>query len=325
MRTLYSLVISFLLLSSVRAPAYAEASSGRQDQHVIDSLQLVIEEAKHDTSVCSAYISWGEQVYLNDADTALILWRKGYDIAKENLAAASPLVNKRYQSTMAEASNNMGVIYEKYGDIKRGLEYYDRSLRTYEEIDDKEGAAMALNNIAIIYINQGDIDEGLKYFHNSLKIREEIGDKYGIANSLNNIGLIYNDKGDTEKGLEYFRKSLNIKKEIGDKSGMAISLQHIGGSLCELDSVEKGIGLLKSALQISKELKDGHWMGYSCNIISNWYFNIKMIDSAEYYADLSLKIAQDLDFPLSIQGPAFLLFHIYRKQGKYQNLYQRNM
>ena len=43
----------------------------------------------------------------------------------------------------------------------------------------------------------------MEYFNRSLKIFEEIGNKRGIASCLNNIGLIYKDQGNYAKTIDY--------------------------------------------------------------------------------------------------------------------------
>ena len=61
-----------------------------KDQHPIDSLRSVIATAEYDTAICNAYLSWGEEVYLSNPDTALILWQIAHDLADHNLVAHLP-------------------------------------------------------------------------------------------------------------------------------------------------------------------------------------------------------------------------------------------
>jgi len=144
------------------------------DQGGIDSLKSVIETTEHDTSVCDTYLRWGEEVYIANPDTALILWQKAYDIAKKNLpngqSVPLPALEKKYLSSLADALNNIGYIYQSQGDIQKGLKYYFKALKIDEELGNKNGVATSLNNIGAIYKNQGDIQMGLEYYFKSLKI-----------------------------------------------------------------------------------------------------------------------------------------------------------
>jgi len=189
---LFTILLILLLSYSAKA----------RDQHIIDSLKSVIEKAEHDTSICNAYLGWGEQVYLGNPDTAVILFHKARETAEGNLASGPrTALEKKYLSSLADALNNIGYIYDSQGDIPKALEYFHKSLKIREDIGDKKGIAISLNNIGNIYKNQGDIPKALEYFHKSLIISEEIGNKQGIALSLNNIGRIYNNKGEIPKAL----------------------------------------------------------------------------------------------------------------------------
>ncbi|MBL4578034.1 MAG: tetratricopeptide repeat protein [Flavobacteriales bacterium] len=249
--------ITFLIL-------FQSYSVQAQDQHLIDSCKTVIEEAKHlpdgqagDTSICNAYMVWGEQIFLRNPDTAAILFQKVRETAERNLASdllaatAAPLssLKKKYLLSLADALNNIGYIYNSQGNIQKALDYLHKSLRIEEELGNKKGVAVALNNLGYMYMNQGDIQKALELHHKSLKISEEIGSKRGIASSLDNIGYIYNKQGDPsctaskeecrkrgiESALNYYQKSLKIYEEIiGDTSDQTLAVsakQGLAGSL----------------------------------------------------------------------------------------------
>jgi len=52
--------------------------------------------------------------------------------------------------------------------------------------------------------------------------------------------------------------------------------------------------------------------------VKHGYLQINLIDSAEQYAYRSMKIAQELDFPINIQRAAFNLSKVYRLQNHFQ-------
>ena len=82
--------------------------------------------------------------------------------------------------------------------------------------------------------------KALDFYNKSLKIREEINDKAGIAGSFNNIGEIYYKQAEVEqiqdsiinkfeKALEWNLKCLVIWEEIGNKQGISNSQYVISG------------------------------------------------------------------------------------------------
>jgi len=262
---------------------------------VIDSLKSIIELEEHDTLVCKAYLDWGEEVYLNNPDTALILWQKANDLAEKNLAASpSTSLEKKYLSSLADALNNIGYIYMNQGDIQKGLEYYFKCLKIDEELGNKKEMAISLNNIGGIYKNQGDIQRGLEYFFKSLKIREEIGDKKGVAESLNNIGHIYENQGDVQMGLEYYFKSLQIREEIGWKKGVAVSLNNIGGIYKGQGDIQMALEYYLKSLKIREEIGWKKGVALSLSNIGLICKNQGDIQIAMEYNLKSLKIYEEI-------------------------------
>jgi len=300
----YFIALFIPLLSysvQVPVPVYAEASTDKQDQHVIDSLKSIIQAADNDASVCNAYLSWGEEVYLSNPDTALILWQKAHEIAKENLpdrqaglaAGRSTTLEKKYLWYLAEALNNIGYIHGEQGDIQKQTEYYHKSLEAYEQIGDKDGQAISLNNIGYIYDNQGDIKKALEYYHRSLKIDEEMGNKDGVAMSLNNIGFVYENQGDKEKALKYYHNSLKIREEINDELGISISLNNIGAIYRE-NEPQKALEYYLRSLKIREDIGDRKGVANSLHNIGFINKNQGDFQEALECYRKSLKIREDI-------------------------------
>jgi len=232
----------------------------------------VIKEAKHDTAVCNAYLSWGEEVYFNDPDTAFILFKKARKIADANLASSTqPALEKKYLTFLAKALNSIGFVYNDQGDIPKALEYYHKSLKIDEEIGNKNGIANSLNNIGFVYKNQGDIPNALEFYHKSLKLYEEIGDKIGLAASLSNIGIVYYFQGDTYKAVEFLHKSLKIEEEIGNKSGIAYSFNNIGAVYNNDGDIPKALEYYHKSLKIDEETGDKNAIAISLYNIGSLY------------------------------------------------------
>ena len=203
--------------------------SSAKDPQIIDSLKKVVETSKPDTNVCMAYLKWGEQFYLSNPDTAIILWEKAEDIAENNLRRKhSKELETRFLSLKADVYNNLTAVYYRKGDMDRVMELNKKSLLIYEQVGNKQGLALALNNLGFLHKNQGNTGDALESYRKSLKLKSELGDKKGMANTLNNIGVIYQNLGDIERTLDYAHQSLKIFEELEDQRGIALALNNIG-------------------------------------------------------------------------------------------------
>ena len=112
--------------------------------------------------------------------------------------------------------NNIGQIFEAYGDYERALVYLEQSLRIAREIGDKSGEGTTLNNLSGIYRARGDYETALQYLEQSLRIQREIGDINGLAITLNNMAtIVFQQQDKPEEALPLFLQSYQIFKQIG--------------------------------------------------------------------------------------------------------------
>jgi two-component sensor histidine kinase len=292
-----------------------------EEQHQIDSLNQVIANPNSpDTSLAGSYVALSEILYVSNLDTIIPLCEKAKIISEKALKATPSAQTKKSLLThLGVALNNIGYVYNRKGDIPKALEYYHKSLKIQEEINDKEGIAASLNNIGHVYMTQGDIPKALEYHHKSLKINEEIGNKQGIARSLNNIGVIYDSQGDIPKGLGYYHKSLKIQEEINDKEGIALSLSNIGVIYNKQGDLPKALEYYYKSLKIYEEI--GYKKGIVNSINNIGAIELKKgsisgIEAAKQHFLKSLKIAQEIGYPDLISRASSLLSKVYEKQGK---------
>jgi adenylate cyclase len=98
------------------------------------------------------------------------------------------------------------------------------------EINYPKGEAYALKNVGMLYYLKGKYVETLDYWNQSLKIFEDAKDDIGVSNMLNNIGAIYFTQGADAKALEYTLRSLQIAERIGDTLRMVSALINVGNT-----------------------------------------------------------------------------------------------
>ena len=335
-----------------------------QDQHKIDSLRQVIadiekqctEPCAADTIRMNAYNAWYEEISMQMPDSAQELefivekialrlletklseqldkTAKKYlaDAIKNiayfydtqgNMPKALEYYNKslniynelEYKKGIALSFNKIGLIYDHQGDKTKALEYHNKSLNIYNELEHKIGIAASFNNIGSTYEDQGDMPKALEYYNKSLKIRKEIGAKKGIAQSFNNIGSVYSIQGNIPKALEYFNKSLNIRKEIGDKEGIAMAFNHIGVIYRNQGDMPKTLEYFNKSLNIKKEIGDKEGIAISFNNIGIIYKDQGDMPKALEYYNKSLYIFNELEYKKGIAISFNNIGIIYKDQG----------
>jgi len=325
----------------------------------LDSLKIVLKNAKHDTTKCNTLNA------IIEAEADDNVWprynKQLLEIAECNIFDGNKL-NFFYLKHQAGAFNNIGFLMSQQGNVTKAIEYYTRSLKIQEQINDNKGKATVLNNLAYIYNNQGDVRMALNYFHKSLKIQEEIKDKKGMGISLNNLGLIYDAQKDYANALAYYNKSLNVRKSINDKLGITSSLINISSIKIASGDTLNAINYLKECITLQKEINNEIGMAFSLNNLGTIYLwqgnlndaldyltkslkiseriedidgmvfslnglalvNIKQgnINEAYLFAAKSMNLAQKLGFPVNIKNSAATLKQIFQKQNKHKEAFK---
>ncbi|NOQ25001.1 MAG: tetratricopeptide repeat protein [Bacteroidales bacterium] len=195
---------------------------------------------------------------------------------------------------VAACLNNIGIIYENQGNYPLALEYYQKSCKIYEEAGYMKEASTCLLNIGIIYEIQGNFPSSLEYYQKSLKINEEIYDKPEASICLLSIGLIYATQGNYSLSLEYIQKALKISEETGDKQQIANCLNCIGIIYDEQANYELALTYYQKSLKITEETGFKQGEAYCFNNIGEIYKKQKNYSSALTYYLLSLKICEEI-------------------------------
>jgi len=195
-------------------------------------------------------------------DSALYFAQLQYDLAEKS-------VNKE---AMAAALSSQGVVFAIKGEFPQALDYTQRCLTIYDEIDDKVGASNALLNIGSIYLLLSDYPTSLEYFQKCLKVFEEIGNKKGVSDVLGNIGTIYSYQKNYQTALDYHNRSIGISEEIGDLHGLAGGQLSAGNCMMELAEFEQAEMLIQKSLSLFKDLGD-------VNGLAHGYTSMGMINN----------------------------------------------
>jgi tetratricopeptide (TPR) repeat protein len=346
----------FILLLVI---CFGDTRGLKAQNKTLDSFNLVLKNAKHDTTRAAIYISLSEELFNTNPDTIVPLCEKAIALAEKNLASANKKERRSYLFTLASGFGNMGVTYDNKGKIMEALKVYSRSLGIFEEIGDKLGIAHLLNNMAVIHNKQGQIRVALDYYGRSLKIKEELGDKKGIAATLNNIGSIYEAQGQEKEALEYYGKSLKVREEIHDKKGIAQSLNNIGYvhfsegndkealdfynrslkiqeetgnkngiAIClnNIGLVHKSKGRISEALEyyykslhMNEKIGNERGVAYLLSNIGSVYLQLKNYGKTIQYARKSLQLSRSLGYPENIKNAAKLLYDANHATGNYRD------
>lgn len=216
-------------------------------------------------------IKYGEMMYRKgNVQEALTIFEEAYEFTKQNKLAKEE----------ARALNDLGIVYQRYGDLENAYQKLNEGLKIRTGIGDNDGIASSLSNIGLIHATRGETDKALNKFEESLKIYNRIGNKSGIAITLIGIGGMYSTFGNNETALMKFEESLKINSEISDKFGIAQSLSQIGSVYQDQGLNKEALEKVEESLKIFEEIGSKYGIASSLNSIGTLFLDDYKIDKA---------------------------------------------
>ncbi len=155
---------------------------------------------------------------------------------------------------MAMQYGYLGVIYDIRGDWDKAEEMFEKALAIEEKLGRLEGMAMQYGNLGVNNWNRGELDKAEEMVENSLAIEQKLGRLEGMARQYGNLGLIYMDRGELDKAEEMFEKSLNIEEKLGRLEGMASDYGNLGLIYRRRGELDKAEKMHKKSLAIEEKL-----------------------------------------------------------------------
>lgn len=133
----------------------------------------------------------------------------------------------------------IGEIYRKIGDYQKALEYALQAIRIGELLDKQWLLANAYNNIAIVYNKLDDLERSKNYYFKALSVNKKIGNRdYYVGSNLNNIGIIYRHMKLYDSAMMCYEKALNYNNSEYGKATMFNNIGAIFYDLKSYDSAE---------------------------------------------------------------------------------------
>ena len=177
-----------------------------------------------------------------------------------------------YKRGIAQALNNIGVIYYKQQKGRTALDNHFQALAIRQGLGNKKDISASYTNIGNSYDLLGDKKQAIEFHRKSLEIKVELKDTLGMARSLNNIASAYNDIPDYYKVIEYGFKAVNLFQAMGDTSdNYAQVLNNIGLAYEHLEGFDKSLEYYHKALSIYRELEDDAGIAQMLNNMGNVY------------------------------------------------------
>ena len=217
------------------------------------------------------------------------------------------------QVSLSKIYNLLGNVYKNVSDLSIALEYFEKSLKIDEDLENKLGIVSNLSGMAFVYVSLSNYSKALQLLEKSLNINNEIGNKKNIASVLANFGTIYRNLADYSKSIECYEKALLIQEELGNNNSIAINYGNIGNVYTSLSDYYKAIEYYKKAIQLSEEFGITVGLQYYYSNLGSVYTYLNDYSTGLEYFYRALTINEKLGDKLGIASNLGNIGSVYKE------------
>ncbi|MFX0026429.1 MAG: tetratricopeptide repeat protein [Candidatus Hermodarchaeota archaeon] len=222
------------------------------------------QELKNNLSMIDALLNMAWALsFLGDLEKVLDLTTQSEDI----LRTLNEISIKEHEKIEADIAFIKAQVYWFKGNVDRGLEYANRSLKLREKTGYKYEIVESLYRVSSFYIlSKSDLEQALDILKRCLTLAEEIKHPYSKSYILMNLGLISRIKGELKKVLMYYEQCLPVFEKNNSTIMSTITLNNIGNTYRELGDLDQALLYLERGLSVAKKTRN-NWL-ISLNIAS---------------------------------------------------------
>lgn len=163
----------------------------------------------------STTIHDGRQMGLALASKAEVLRKKGKgsDAIRLNERAIGFLARVQDINGLAEAHNNLGLVYKDMSAYPLAVIQFNKSLVYFEKSFNREKIAEVYFNVATIFKKQHRLNKALNYLFKSLEIQQNFGSRNKVYATYKEMAEIYKNLGNKDLALKYMEMYIEFTDE----------------------------------------------------------------------------------------------------------------
>lgn len=287
----------------------------------------------YELAIAIAYI-WGAIDGVNGSGGAYLLmgdWEKAiemYEIAiylskddERPLKATDTdfsITNEIKPLLLADAYNNIGVVYENQRQLKTALEYYQKSFVLYPE--DNRARVIALMNIAGIHLELENLEKAIEYYSRSREAAKLVNDVLIEARIHYYLGKINQRLENYPLALEEFKASLDKYQVMSNERGASKIQADLAAVYFDMEDFPESLNYFLKSLEYGETVSDTSIQSVALLGAANCHILLFQYNAAEKKLNKLLTIAQKDSLIIRDTYVAFSL--LYEKTKQFEKAFQ---
>ncbi len=147
----------------------------------------------------------------------------------------------------------LGAIALRTGELSSARDHFESAIATYRRADYQSGMAAAYNNLGLLHKNQCRFKESVRFLEQALRISERSGHFHDAATYVHNLGIVHDKMGDWDLAEEHYRRGLQMYSEVGYAAGRVWALICLGNLKRKRRDWVQAEELIQESLAIATE------------------------------------------------------------------------
>lgn len=184
------------------------------------------------------------------------------------------------KQTLAGACGRAGSVYRSAGMPGESLNYLERGLELYTELQYEPGMSLVMGTIGDINAAAREWADAVQWYEKSLMLDSRVGDRHHRAMTLKALGNTRLSMGEYAAALECFEQALEIAQEIHDRYNHAQTLMAIGYLHGFRENHDEAYGYFNRALEVFSMLENPAFRAFALVGIAQVHSHRKDWDAA---------------------------------------------
>lgn len=226
------------------------------------------------------------------ANTAHLYIRQGrLADAEQSCHRALALLGIRDSGPVGARIHHMlGVIYQQMGRWTEAVDWLNKSLLSWEKIDDLHHVAQVKDDLGELYFYLGDLTLAGRYAKENLAFWREVGARDNAGSARLNLGRIWLVRGRLEQAGSYFTQALMAGQQGGNQELIGLAYLSLGFLDLARESYEDAREYLEQSLSVVATAE-------GCRGLSEAALSLKDYDQALRYAQQALTRTREQGIP----------------------------
>lgn len=202
---------------------------------------------------------------------------------------------------MANALMGIGVAYSEMCMHQPAIDHYLKASDLYSELGDTLSISYVHLNLGASFEEMSDSTSALKHYRTALTLTQGKGSPEDQADILQNIGNTLSNAGDDLQALKYYHKALELYRKNEHSPGLALCLANLAGSLNELDSIARAEVILTEAIERASHYNDFSTLCYAYNQMGSLLNRKRDYTRADGFLAKAWKLAKEKDYATELR------------------------